>query len=121
MEEKLKTLQIKIIEYYILNRDEKINFYQILFYFKDIDFCLKIFLILLRENYYNENLSKIIDSFFAFNIDRRINSFFNYEFSNKSNLIKDTRELNEEDMKILNNSLKIKNTIIIGEKFFMIS
>ena len=69
----------------------------------------------MRENYYNENLSKIIDSFFAFNIDRRINSFFNYEFSNKSNLIKDTRELNEENMKILNNSLKIKNTIIIGE------
>ena len=75
----------------------------------------------MRKNYHNENLSKIIDSFVAFNIDRRINSFFNYEFSNKSNLIKDTRELNEENMKILNNSLKIKNTIIIGEKFFMIS
>ena len=45
LEEKLKILQIKIIEYYILNRNVKINYYQIIFFFKDMDFCLKLFFI----------------------------------------------------------------------------
>ena len=118
LEEKLKTLQIKIIEIYLLNRKEKINYYQILFFFKDIDFCLKIFLQSLAYDIKDEIFFKIINSFCSFNMDKRFNCFSNYSTSNNTDLIKEYRELNEEDMKILNNSLKIKNTIIIGEKPF---
>ena len=70
MEEKLKTLQIKIIEYYLLNREEKINYYQILFFFKDLDFCLKIFLQSLEVDFKDENFFKIINSFCSFNMDK---------------------------------------------------
>ena len=118
LEEKLKILQIKIIEYYILNRNVKINYYQILFFFKDMDFCLKFFLYLLQLIYPNEKFLNIVKSFLEVSIDRRINSFLNYESSNLPDFISQFRELNEKDIETINNSLKIKNSIIIGEKSF---
>ena len=117
-EQKLKELQIKLIEYSVLNRKVKLDFYQIRFLFQDIDFCLKIFLYLINLNYFNEVFGNIINSFISIQMDKRINNYINYEASNIKDLTDQYKEFDDHQMKTLNNSLKIKNTLIIGQKSF---
>ena len=117
-EQKLKELQIKLIEYSVLNRKVKLDFYQIRFLFQDIDFCLKIFLYLINLNYFNEAFWKIVNSLLSIQIDKRINNYINYESSNMKDLTDQYKEFDDQKMKTLNNSLKIKNTLIVGQKPF---
>ena len=78
LDKKIKELQIKLIEYYVINRKVKLNLYQIVFFFKDIDFCLKIFLYLINKNYPNDIFQKIVNSFMLIQIDRRVDSLIKY-------------------------------------------
>ena len=155
-EKKLKDLHISLIKFYVLVRSTKeleeilkiikkqITFdYEIKFFLKDIDFCLKLFLYLLPEKYSDLKIicDKILLSFMHITYDKRIISFIYHDgvqeafaaklyFSlilqkgdnnDKKNLLDHLEKssyLSQKQMDILDKSLKIKNTLIIGEKYF---
>ena len=128
-ETKLKELQIKIIQLYRLNDEEIFQYsylYQTIFYLKDIDFCLKLFFVLLDRLYPSDIFGKIVTSFLIINIDKRISSFIYYCELQKliklrsldTSTLKNLSDLENEQMEILNNSLKIRHTIVIGEQNF---
>ena len=123
-EKKLKELHIKLIQFYKLTEPKVEHFfYQTRFYLKDIDFCLKLFIKILDDFYSNEIIGKIITSFLIVGGDKRIETFLNYDtiqrFRSLDNIFVDKLSvLDNNQMKILNNSLKIKHTLVIGEKNF---
>ena len=128
-EKKLKELQIKIIQLYKLNNEQIFQysyFYQTIFYLKDIDFCLKLFFKILDQLYPSDIFGKIVTSFSIINIDKRISSFeYYYQLqqviklrSIDTNILNNLSDLENEEIEIINNSLKIKHTLVIGEKNF---
>jgi hypothetical protein len=95
-EKKLKDLHISLIKFYVLVTKKepkeieeilkiikkKITFdYEIKFFLKDIDFCLKLFLYLLPEKYSELKIicDKIILSFMYITYDKRIISFIYHD------------------------------------------
>jgi len=90
------------------------NFYQITNMFKDIDFCLKIRVYMNYGTFNNKN-QNFFDEVFSSLIltDPRFAFFIYYTHS-----IVIPNELSEGDLNILNNSLTIKDFIIIGNSQF---
>ena len=95
---------------------ETFNYYQIINFFRDLDFCLKLLVLKTfflfnnkNHNFFNElSLSLAIS-------DKRFGIFNIYPLESLSDGIKN---LNEEENKQLNESLSIKDFIIIGNKKF---
>ena len=118
----LREIQIYSI-YFLMNRliaNNKnyiymINFYQIINFFRDIDFCLKLLVFCIYSNFNNKNhifIDELHSSLFASDIRYTIYNGYG------NNLVNHYNELNVEDQKKINDSLSIKDFIIIGNKQF---
>ena len=118
----LKQIQLFSIlfTYFGLARHRKkefIDFYQIINFYRDIDFCLKL-LIFYFYLIFNDRKNKFINDLYnAFNLsDFRITRIF-MEYAN--NELKDLKfSLNQKDQKSLDDSLTIKDFIVIGDNNF---
>ena len=119
--EKLKEMQITVI--YILhycldtkykNINTLLNYYQIINYFRDIDFCLKFFLfnfILLIDNKTCNFFAEL--TICLNNSEHRYSSFSLY-----ASQIGTANNFKEEEQVIIKDTLTIKDFIIIGDKTF---
>ena len=98
----------------LANKKLAINFYQIINFLRDFDFCLKIYIyynfIKLNNKNYNffENIFPVIFS------DERVSNFFVYLDDGENTPI----EISEENKKKIEKSLAIKDFLIIGNKKF---
>ena len=121
--EKLKELQIIIISHstYISRLFNMNNlsskYYQIINIFRDIDFCIKTYLldqILIINNKKHNFLDELI---LCMNFtELRYCLYSMYPLHTNKNLI--TNQFKEEEINIINNTLTIKDFIVIGDKFF---
>jgi hypothetical protein len=98
-----------------VKKNELIDFYQIINFFRDVDFCLKmlIYCIYIKLNNKNHNFLNDVTSSLIIS-DTRYNYFNAY----LENLSKVDNELNENEQRIINGSLTIKDFLIIGNKSF---
>jgi len=117
----LKELQIYYIYYliFIITRIPKIkdliDFYQILNFFRDFDFSLKLYIYYNYIMLNNKNHSFLNDLGFSLGLSEIRFFYFNCFLEI---LAKPDNELNEIKQKELNDSLTIKDFIIIGNKTF---
>ena len=94
-----------------------IEFYQIINLCRDIDFCLKLLIFYIYLVFNDGKNIFMNDLYQALNLcDLRINKIF-IEYSNNC-LINAKSSLKEEDQKNLDESLAIKDFLIIGDKKF---
>ena len=119
--ENLKEIQISLIYLitYTLSVQKKdpsifINHYQIINFFRDIDFCLKIYLTLSYASINNKKHNLIDEFIFALTIcEPKYPLYVAY-------LLPDNKgdKFTEEEQKIINDALTIKDFIIIGDNQF---
>ena len=117
----LKEIQIYCIYFSIYNfsnfakKYELIDFYQIISFFREIDFCLKmlIYCIYIKLNNKNHNFLNDVTSSLMISDERYL--YFNTYIENLSKI---DNELNEKDLRKVNDSLTIKNFLILGNKTF---
>ena len=97
------------------NLNKLINYYQILNYFRDVDFCFKI---IIYETYFklNNKNHNFVDDMYSSLISSDIR--FSMYLSYLDNLNKIDNELNKEYQREINDSLNIKDFLIIGNKEF---
>jgi len=120
-EDYLKNFQIDLIHMicYIL-REGKIepsgfiNFYQIVNFFRDIDFCLKFYLSITIGGFSNKRKNFVDESF---------NSLMNDEiryalYSHYHNLLLDYPIFNKKNQIDINKTLRIKDFIVVGDNKF---
>ena len=118
--EKLKKFQLALIYLASLsnrieNRDitQFIYYYQIVNFFRDIDFCLKQYLVTMYPMINNKEYNSINEFIFCSTSEPRymIYSQYQIQFNNPS-----TFEDNEQS--IINNTLTIKDFIVLGDNNF---
>ena len=122
---KLKELQILLIDslsfyYNFSNIDFAFigNYYHIVNYFRDVDFCLKIYLFINFSFINTENHNFINElSFYLTTCEKR---FIHWGFTcdNYLNSLNKSNYFNEESQSIINDTLKIKDFIVLGDKSF---
>ena len=98
----------------ISNYQKLYNFYQIINYFRDLDFCLKLLVLNIYINLNNKNYNfadDIMSSLLASDI--RYIRYLGY-----LDQITPNNDLNEKDQNIINDTLTIKDFIIIGDSQF---
>ena len=90
------------------------DFYQIINIFRDIDFCLKIYLIGTYKGINNEEHNSIDELFLTLmSSDPRFEIWLSYLKKTNKNNIFDQNTLN-----VINNTLTIKHFIILGDIIF---
>ena len=113
----------KIQKYYItfifynfilLNKKGVINFYQIINFLRDFDFCLKMYIFYNFFKLNNKNYNFIESLFPNILEDGRVSTFSNYLDDGENSSV----EIKEENKRIIENSLAIKEFLIIGNKRF---
>ena len=104
-------LGISVAQYYNMN----INYYyQIINFFRDIDFCLKLLVLLTFSGFNNIKINFVDEIVFALSFyETRYNIFEGYINQNKK-----IEKFNEEEQEIITNSLEIKEFIVIGNNTF---
>ena len=120
--DELKEIQISLIKLikcgFILqnaNSTNYINYYQIINFFRDIDFCLKIYVPNLYLAFKNQKNNYYDEFIFALTFCESRYSFY-ILYSLYSNDKRD--EFTEEENNIINETLTIKDFLIIGKKQF---
>ena len=90
------------------------NYYQIVNFFRDIDFCLKIYLLKFLGEFNNKRYNFIDELNFALSTcEPRYIIYSSY-----LNQLNKISIFNEKEQKIINDKLTIKDSIIIGDKKF---
>ena len=85
-------------------------------YFMDIDFCLKLFFCDIYEMFKSKQY-KIKHNTAVNEVDKRIGIFKNYILSNYNKGIA-LKKISEKDLNIINEALKIRDFIVVGDKKF---
>ena len=119
--DKIKEIQIFIIQLissnFIVLKETKIikeDYYQILNFFRDFDFCLKILLLSFISTINNIKIKFFDEFIFALSVsDIRyvLFTFYSKQFI-------DSKKFNEKEKDIINDTLKIKDFIVIGNNNF---
>ena len=116
LDEKIKLKELQ--KFYIMHIFYKyislnINFYQVVNYLRDFDFCLRMYI------YSNFNfLNNKNHSFYEDLFQSMSNSFRHYCFTRYLEDEEYSKELNEESKRIINDTLKVKDFLVIGNKSF---
>ena len=119
--EVIKQLQISLILIYsyslrLVNVDPThiINYYQIINFFRDIDFCLKIYASNCSQIFQNKKNNFIEEITFSLIVsESRYNLFLIYSIN-----IDNFSKFKEEEQKMINDALTIKDFIVSGNKQF---
>ena len=89
------------------------RYYQVKYYFSDIDFCVSLFLFnIFKYNSKNPLISEFISCIYS---DKRVYKYIMYLL----HLKKDNKIPDNEQEKIFNKSIKYNDTIIIGDEKFL--
>lgn len=114
----LHSFLIKFIKYFIkeilelIGYDEYSKFPILIKYLMDLDFCLKLFFCFIYEFFKTQSYKRICQGILS-EVDKRINIFLTYCNINKCKE-EALKLMSEEEFKTMNNSLKIKDCIVIG-------
>ena len=121
--DKIKEIQTFIIlvnchSYRQLNYTKILNeeYYQIINFFRDIDFCLKLYIIISLTSINNQKVNFINDIVFALNACEPrylLYTYYSYQFLNLNNF-----NINEKEKNTINNTLKINDFIVVGNNNF---
>jgi len=119
--DKIKEIQIFIIQmiFYTFKQSNKTKFfneeyYQIINFLRDIDFCLKLYLIIYLTSLCSKKVNFINEIVFALNVCEPRYPLYVYYFYQFCDLNK----FNEKEKIIINDSLKINDFIVVGDKYF---
>lgn len=119
--DKIKEIQIFIIQmiFYNFKQSNKTKFfneeyYQIINFLRDIDFCLKLYLIIYLTSLCSKKVNFINEIVFALNVCEPRYPLYVYYFYQFCDLNK----FNEKEKIIINDSLKINDFIVVGDKYF---
>jgi len=117
----LKMLHLFLINFNLLLIYEKyefneyLNFPLMIKYLMDLDFCLKLFICQFYELYNKINFEICYRTLYE--VDKRIPIFFVYCKLNKDKEFA-LKEISQQNFNILNETLRIRDFIVIGEEIF---